>query len=151
MKGEPAADMEQEDARGAKRSAWTIAVRWGPVVAWMAIIFYLSTHRLSFGLGGTGLADKWEHMAAYAVLGALCLRGFHASGGYSVATAAWCAVLGATAYGLMNEIVQIFVEDRHASALDAAVNVIGALVGAAAYIGLTEAAEACRRAIRRRA
>ncbi len=151
MKGKPAADIEQEDARGAQCSAWTITVRWGPVVAWMAIIFHLSTHKLSFGLGGTGLGDKWEHMAAYAVLGALCLRGFHSSERYSVAAAAWCAVLGATAYGLTNEIVQIFLEDRHASALDAAANVIGALIGSAAYIGATEAVEACRRAIRRRA
>ena len=150
MRSKRTTGIHQEGARGGKRSAWAITVRWGPVVAWMAIIFYLSTHRVSFGLGGGGLSDKWEHMAAYAVLGALCLRGFHSSASYSVATAAWCAVLGATAYGLMNEIVQMFLEDRDASALDAAANVIGALVGAAAYIGATEAVDACRRAIRRR-
>jgi VanZ family protein len=100
------------------REAW----RWGPVVAWAALIFVLSSiPDLGTGLGGWDLAlRKLAHAAEYAVLGLLLAR---ALGNERAAL-----ILG-IAYAVSDELHQHFVAGRVASPLDVLVDAVGLAVG----------------------
>jgi VanZ family protein len=95
---------------------------WLPVVAWAAVIFaFSSIPSLSSGLGTWDLVlRKSAHMAEFAILGALLFR---ALGRELPAFAA------GVAYAITDEIHQHFVDGRHASALDVALDSVGVAVG----------------------
>jgi VanZ family protein len=95
---------------------------WLPVVVWAAVIFTLSSiPSLSTGLGAWDtVLRKAAHMAEFAILGALLVR------------ALWRelpAFAAGVAYAVTDEVHQHFVEGRHASALDVALDGIGVAVG----------------------
>ena len=96
--------------------------RWGPVVAWAALIFVLSSiPHLGTGLGGWDLVlRKLAHAAEFAVLGFLLLR---ATGRERPALA-----LG-IAYAISDELHQHFVPGRFGSPLDVALDAVGVAVG----------------------
>jgi VanZ family protein len=95
---------------------------WLPVVVWAAVIFtFSSISSLSTGLGTWDmLLRKAAHMAEFAILGALLLRAL----GRELP-----AFLAGVAYAVSDEIHQHFVEGRHASALDVALDSVGVAVG----------------------
>ena len=95
---------------------------WLPVVVWAAVIFtFSSIPSLSTGLGTWDtLLRKAAHMAEYAILGALLLRAV----GRELP-----AFLVGVAYAVTDEIHQHFVEGRHASAIDVALDSVGVAVG----------------------
>jgi VanZ family protein len=95
---------------------------WLPVVVWAAVIFtFSSIPGLSTGLGTWDLLlRKAAHMTEYAILGALLLRAL----GRELP-----AFLVGVAYAATDEIHQHFVEGRHASALDVALDAVGVAVG----------------------
>ena len=95
---------------------------WLPVVVWAAVIFALSSiPSLSTGLGTWDtLLRKAAHMTEYAILGGLLLRAL----GRELP-----ALLAGVAYAVTDEIHQHFVEGRHASALDVALDGAGVAVG----------------------
>ena len=95
---------------------------WLPVVVWAAVIFtFSSIPSLSTGLGTWDtLLRKAAHMAEYAILGALLLRAI----GRELP-----AFLAGVAYAVTDEIHQHFVEGRHASAIDVALDAVGVAVG----------------------
>ena len=95
---------------------------WLPVVVWAAVIFtFSSIPSLSTGLGTWDLLlRKAAHMTEYAILGALLLRAL----GRELP-----ALLVGVAYAMSDEIHQHFVEGRHASALDVALDSLGVAVG----------------------
>jgi VanZ family protein len=99
---------------------------WLPVVVWAAVIFTLSSvPSLGTGLGvWDTVLRKAGHMTEYAILGALLVR---ALGRELPAFAA-----GVT-YAVTDEIHQHFVEGRHASPLDVALDSVGVAVGIYAY------------------
>lgn len=114
-----------------KCSAWL--ARWGPVVACMGALFYLSSipdeaavpglERLQFG-------DKVQHGIAYGVLAALIWR---ALGGWR--NGLWrlgLTVAAAVTYGLTDEAHQLLVPGREFQLSDLAANFIGALAAAGA-------------------
>ena len=122
--------------RGPNRNAFKRQVyRWGPVVACMALLFYLSSQPYLPDipkLGFLDLGDKSGHFAAYAVLGALIWRAL------SRAAPKWWQI-GATialaaAYGLSDESHQIFVPGREFDVLDLGADALGSAVAA---VGLT--------------
>jgi len=104
---------------------------WAPVVAWGLVIFGLSS------IPGTEIpdvgfswADKVAHVCVYGVLGALFHRGWRRSlsrpaGAALVAIAA----LSALAYGITDEIHQMFVPNRSSELLDLAADLVGGLLG----------------------
>jgi VanZ family protein len=100
------------------RAAW----RWGPVLAWAALIFTLSSiPDLGTGLGGWDLVlRKLAHAAEFAVLGALLVRATGAAG--------LALVLG-VAYAITDEVHQQFVPGRMASPLDVAIDALGVAAG----------------------
>jgi VanZ family protein len=95
---------------------------WLPVVVWAAVIFTLSSIP---GLGtGLGVWDtvlrKAGHMTEFAILGALLLRALGRE------LPAFAVGVG---YAVTDEVHQHFVEGRHASALDVALDGVGVALG----------------------
>jgi VanZ family protein len=97
--------------------------RWGPAVAWAALIFILSSiPDLGTGLGGWDvLLRKLAHAAEFAILGALLVRALRRPG--------WAVALG-IAYAVSDELHQSFVPGRQGSALDVALDSVGVVLGA---------------------
>ncbi len=97
-------------------------MRWGPVVAWAALIFGLSSvPDLGTGLGGWDLVlRKIAHATEYAILGALLVRALRQPD--------WAVVLG-IGYAISDEVHQSFVSGRQGSPVDVGIDAIGVLVG----------------------
>ena len=95
---------------------------WLPVVVWAAVIFVFSSiPSLSSGLGSWDtMLRKAAHMTEYAILGALLVRAL----GRELP-----ALLAGVAYAVTDEIHQSFVEGRHGSPVDVALDGIGVAVG----------------------
>jgi VanZ family protein len=95
---------------------------WLPVVIWAAVIFaFSSIPSLSSGLGvWDTVLRKAAHMTEYAILGALLMRAL----GRELP-----ALVAGIAYAVTDEIHQSFVEGRHGSPFDVAVDAVGVAVG----------------------
>jgi VanZ like family len=95
---------------------------WLPVVAWAALIFvWSSIPDLGTGLGGWDLIlRKLAHAAEFGVLGALLLRALGRP---------WYAVAVGVLYAVSDELHQSFVEGRHGSPVDVAIDAVGVTVG----------------------
>ena len=107
-----------------------ILILWFPAIAWMIVLFVLSAQSSLPSVAST-VSDKVEHGGAYAVLGVLMLRAL-ASGTWRGVTlkGVALAVLLATAYGITDELHQLFVPDRSFDLLDMAADAAGAAAGA---------------------
>lgn len=102
---------------------------WGPVVLYMAVIFYVSS--LPNPPIPRGLTDKSSHSLAYALLGVLVVRAL--TGGLGARVTIGIALLGiaiATGYGASDEFHQWFVPGRTADAADLLADAIGGAIGA---------------------
>jgi VanZ family protein len=98
---------------------------WGPVVAWMALIFaFSSVPSLGSGLSFDYVLRKAAHMTEYAILFALLMR--------AVGREAPAFALG-LAYAASDELHQHFVRGRHASPLDVAIDGVGLAIGLAVW------------------
>ncbi len=116
-----------EQARNGQLMRWVPALT---TVLWMALIFALSARStIPVPLGmAAGLTAIAGHLVAYAVLAALIwwmIDPLNTGPRRRFAL----ALIGAVAYGLTDEWHQSFVSGRDASALDIAVDAIGALGG----------------------
>jgi hypothetical protein len=100
--------------------------KWGPVLAWAALIFTLSSiPGLGTGLGGWDVVlRKLAHAAEYAVLGLLLVR---AIGN------AWLAVALGIAYAASDELHQHLVPGREGAVLDVLIDSVGVLAGVLAW------------------
>ena len=107
-----------------RRSALSL---WLPVLVWAGVIFaFSSVPSLGTGLGTWDLVlRKLAHVTEYAVLGFLLSRAVRRPA---------VAVLLAAAYAVTDEVHQTFVEGRHGAPRDVAIDAVGALVGALAWL-----------------
>lgn len=106
---------------------------WIPPACYCAFIFYLSSQ--SNISGPSWIPDKVAHLALYSGLGWLTAR---CSAGYGssrikVWISAWAFCL---IYGISDEFHQYFVPGRTAEVGDVIADMLGGLVGAAAYTDL---------------
>jgi len=125
-----------EEIKGCSPQTWRY---WLPVCAYAGYIFYLSSlphpeDEFSFLLFSfeflEGLGDKIVHLLEYGILGILFYRAFRYAGGARAAhSAVWLAILASAAYGLTDEIHQVFVPLRVADPLDLVADTLGASVG----------------------
>jgi VanZ family protein len=103
---------------------------WGPVIAYMAVLFYVSSLS-TLPTPPAGITDKHEHFVAYGVLGALVLRAL-AKGEWRGIR--WTTVLGAivisSLYGVSDEFHQRFVPGRTYEILDMVADAIGSATAA---------------------
>ena len=114
-------------AAAGPRTAWL----WGPVILYMAVIFFVSS--LSDPPLPEGMSDKGAHWLGYVGLAGTIVRAL--AGGWPrriTLRVAAVAALIATAYGISDEFHQMFVPGRSADVNDLAADAIGAVAGAAA-------------------
>lgn len=101
---------------------------WGPVLAYMAALFLLSSQAV---LPGSSLTPDWtQHGAAYAGLALVALRA--TSGGRWAGVDAGTVItawLIASAYGVSDEVHQSFVPERMADVRDVIADAAGAALG----------------------
>ena len=115
-------------------AAWRL-LRWLPAAAQATLIFVLSAQP-DLHLADEPLLDfvlhKVGHLAVYAVLAALIAWALDLPG--AVRSRVWTvAVVACLAYAATDELHQGFVQGRHASPVDIAIDVFGALLGLGAY------------------
>jgi len=103
---------------------------WAPPLLLMAAIFVLSAQpSLDSGLGvADQIGRKLVHFAEYALLTFLCWRALRTRA--STRQAALAAFLVAAAYAVTDEYHQSFVEGRHGTVLDWAIDAAGAAAAA---------------------
>jgi VanZ family protein len=101
---------------------------WGPVAAYMLLIFLASSFERLPTIGG-GLSDKHLHALAYAGLALLTFRAF-ADARFDRLTAArgLAAVVVAVVYGISDEWHQHFVPGRTSDVLDLLADAAGAIL-----------------------
>ena len=103
---------------------------WAPVVAYMALIFVLSSiHKPP--QPPAVVSDKGVHFLLYAGLSALVVRAL--AGGWRRRVGLRAVVLAiviSTAYGASDEVHQYFVPPRQMEALDLLTDAIGAAIAA---------------------
>ncbi len=103
------------------------AALWGAVALWAGVIFWFSS------LPGSQVPGKYGplgHFGEYAIFGSLILLAI-GDPGLAVRAAAF-----ASAYGVTDELHQLFVSGRHADPVDWLVDTAGALAGALILGGL---------------
>ena len=109
-------------------------VVWGPAVLCMVAIFIASSIP-GDRLPPTGISDKTEHFAAYGLLGMLAIRAFARARWTGVTQRAGASAwLLAAAYGVTDEVHQMFVINREPSGLDWIADALGAAAGVAAVL-----------------
>ena len=107
-----------------RRRLWA----WGPVVLWCGLLFAASCIPAGKMPQSPVLAhDKLIHGGVYLVLGALVMRALRRY---------FLAVALVAAYGLTDELHQLFTPGRDCDVWDWAVDVAGAAVGAAIVLAL---------------
>ena len=103
---------------------------WGPVVAWAALIFVLSSFS-RLPEGPPQITDKHAHVIVYAVLAALIVRALARGAWAGVTTrVAIVAAVAAVLYGFSDELHQAFVPGRSATLVDVLADAIGAALAA---------------------
>ena len=109
-------------------------VHWLPALLYMGLIFILSSQsKLLIPYEFQG-ADKVLHVLVYAPLGFLMVHALSRS--TSIAKLIFIGAFLAFLYGLTDEIHQVFVPGRNASALDAMAGGTGAMIGSFIYTKL---------------
>jgi VanZ family protein len=105
-------------------------------LAWAALIFLLSHQpRLPIDVQPFPHFDKAAHAGAYAILAALAARALRVAG-RGRRPALLAAVAAASLYGAADEWHQSFVPGRDPDPRDWAADTAGAILGAAAAVGL---------------
>lgn len=114
------------------RARWVRGVAaWLPALAYMALIFSIS----SLSLTHTPLprfSDKAIHLVEYGVLAVLVTFALRRTrDGWTVAKVALVAAAFAAAYGVTDEVHQLYVPHRSASVYDWLADALGAALAAA--------------------
>jgi hypothetical protein len=112
-----------------QRQRWVgLVLRWGPVVSWMAGIFFFSSQSEPLGTVSEGphgeLVGRLSHVGEYAVLAFLLYRALgHTENGWRAVGIAFAATL---IYALTDEVHQRFVPGRECSLVDLGYDALGA-------------------------
>ncbi len=118
----------------------TTARHWLPTLAYMALIWTLSSIPKVAPLVVFRMQDKLAHLIEYGILGVLCC--------YSIARTwpEWrkpavfvLAAFAATLWGAIDEWHQSFVPNRNADVMDALADALGATIGSAIFFGVAAA------------
>ena len=114
------------------RSGWALALS-GTTLAWMGLIFYLSSLTQS-ETPQVPLLGNWQSLVGHLVLYGICAALIEGSIWTWVSEQrlrwAFAAAAAATAYGISDEYHQSFVAGRHATVEDVLVNTIAAMAAA---------------------
>jgi VanZ family protein len=109
------------------------AVLWVPVVAYMAVIFYLSSESDPLPQLTAAVWDKALHFVEFAGLAVLLGRAFLGEGS-SPARAVLAAIAVASLYAASDEVHQIWVQGRDPAFRDWLAGTTGSVAGAVLYV-----------------
>lgn len=116
-------------------------VAWAPAVAYMALIWVLSSLSNPLSVEELPFRDKGAHFLEYGMLAALFSHAFFGTRGNRRAATTFALALGCSVvFGLTDEIHQAYVPSRHASASDFAADALGSLLGAVLYLAVIKLA-----------
>ena len=122
-----------DSAQDSKRGSFLRA--WWPALAYMALIWTLSSMQLTVSLNSIPFKDKGVHAVEY---GALALLLAHAIRRTWLTTPLWRVLLYAVAltfvWGFLDEVHQAFVPGRNADARDLLADTVGAFLGSACLV-----------------
>ncbi len=111
-----------------------VALAWSPALAYMALIWWLSSIPIELPLPSIPWRDKAAHVIEYGILAVLVARAVRGTWpALSHARALLLAVAITAGWGYLDEMHQAFVPGRDANAFDLLADVIGALLGTALY------------------
>jgi VanZ family protein len=115
-------------------------VGFTPLLAWSAAIFVFSSlPAYSYPAVGVEGADKMVHVILYAIWAALCALGW-VSTSTGARTAPAIIAIGsaalATAYGITDELHQLFVPTRSADWRDVVGDAVGGVIGGAIAVAI---------------
>lgn len=121
------------------RRARDVALAWLPAVLYMALIWAVSSIALGeLPIDRFPFRDKGLHLVEYLVLGFLVthasLRTWPDRARTRIAAV---ALLVTCAWGILDEIHQAFVPGRSSDLVDVVADLIGALIGSTARLGLS--------------
>lgn len=112
-------------------------VAWAPAVAYMLLIWVLSSMPQPFKIEFIPFRDKGVHFIEYGVLAALLAHAMRGSWPDMRLRGIFAASCSITAlWGLLDEIHQAFVPGRVADVRDFIADAIGGLLGAALYLAV---------------
>ncbi len=120
-------DPQPSSPESAHRPSWLRV--WGPTVVWLLVILTATSVPGKAGAAGNGV-DKFGHLVAYGVLGALLRRFWQLTGRLS-GSRLWPAALliMGSIWALLDELHQIPIAGREFELSDVAADVIGLLAG----------------------
>jgi VanZ family protein len=120
---------ERED-----RSVRRLALAWLPPLAYMALIWVLSSGPINLPIDKVPFKDKGVHVVEYGTLCVLSASAIRRSwlGLGLLRVLLWAALL-TFVWGYLDELHQAFVPGRDSSALDVLADVIGAVAGSACF------------------
>jgi VanZ family protein len=118
----------------ATRPLVRVALAWSPALAYMALIWWLSSVPITLPLPSIPWRDKLAHAIEYFSLGLLVARAVRGSWPLLVTgRALLLAALITAGWGYVDEVHQAFVPGRDANAADLLADAIGALLAALLY------------------
>jgi VanZ family protein len=118
----------------APRPLLRVALAWGPALAYMALIWWLSSVPITLPLPSIPWRDKLAHAVEYFILGLLVARAVRRSWPLlATARALLLAALITAGWGYVDEVHQAFVPGRDANAGDLLADTVGALLAVALY------------------
>ena len=125
-------------ATSQKTSARRIALAWLPTVAYMLLIWFLSSAPISVSLEDVPFKDKGVHVIEYGTLAVLSAYAISRSWPRLglLRALSWAAAL-TFSWGYLDELHQAFVPGRDSDALDVLADTIGAFAGTTCF-GLFE-------------
>ncbi|MCK5450403.1 MAG: VanZ family protein [Candidatus Omnitrophica bacterium] len=103
---------------------------WVPTLIWIAVISLFSTLPLEPQFPLTvGYFDKLAHFFEYTILSILISRAFYRQNRNCVYRSLLFTLILSGGYGIVMELIQLYVPGREASSIDVIFNFIGALTG----------------------
>ncbi len=108
-----------------------------PAVLYMVLLFIISVRPMPEELPEFWQMDKFLHLGAYIVLGAVVVRALAGGGDAPTFRAVRSAFIISVGYGLLIEICQLFIPYRSFDLIDLVADAAGGLIGAVAYKGLS--------------
>jgi VanZ family protein len=121
-------------AASAPRPLVRVTLAWAPALAYMALIWWLSSVPITLPLPSIPWRDKLAHAIEYFVLGLLVARAVRGTWPLlATARGLLLAALITAAWGYVDEVHQAFVPGRDANAADLLADTIGALLAALLY------------------
>jgi len=122
------------------KTSRTIALRWSPTLAYMMLVWVLSSIPRTAPVVIVPMQDKVVHLVEYAVLAILyCYSIARSLPQWKKPAVLALSVLLAALWGAVDEWHQSFMPNRDADVMDAVADALGAIIGCAIAVRLPKA------------